>query len=153
MIQLIPMTEEAYSVWLKTAIKEYAEEKTTAGNFQEDTSVEQADKEFNQLLPHGLQTENHHLFTLVTNDDEKIGSLWVNTNPEKDEIFIYDIKISSDRRGKGYGKLALQSLEGFAKDRGISKFSLHVFGHNTIARALYEKSGYVVTNVLMTKTI
>jgi predicted GNAT family acetyltransferase len=30
---------------------------------------------------------------------------------------------------------------------------LHVFGHNQVARALYEKIGYEVTNVLMSKKL
>jgi ribosomal protein S18 acetylase RimI-like enzyme len=35
----------------------------------------------------------------------------------------------------------------------ISKISLHVFGHNKIAISLYQKTGYEITNVLMSKTL
>ena len=31
--------------------------------------------------------------------------------------------------------------------------SLHVFGHNRVARALYEKLGYETTNVNMTEKL
>ena len=36
---------------------------------------------------------------------------------------------------------------------GIGKVSLHVFGYNHAARALYEKMGYQITGIGMTKTL
>ncbi len=154
MILLQPMKEHEYTLWLKDSIKEYAEEKTKAGNFQKETSLEQAEKEFNQLLPDGLESENHYLFTLISDENnEEIGTLWVNVTEDNNELFIYDIKILPNQRGKGYGKEALQALEFFAKEKNVSKISLHVFGHNKIAISLYKNSGYEVTNVLMSKSI
>ena len=36
---------------------------------------------------------------------------------------------------------------------GLAAISLHVFGHNTAARALYEKLGFVTKSVLMSKAL
>ena len=154
MILLRPMTESEYSDWIKDSIKEYAEEKTKAGNFKEETSLSQAEKEFDTLLPDGMETNNHHLFTLCHDENkETVGSLWIHVKNEQKEIFIYDIKIHESKRGLGYGKAALSALDSYARDLGLSKISLHVFGHNKIARSLYQNSGYDITNVLMSKLL
>lgn len=39
------------------------------------------------------------------------------------------------------------------QELGMKKIGLHVFGHNKVARGLYEKLGYETTNVVMAKTI
>ena len=67
--------------------------------------------------------------------------------------FIYNIEIAEALRGKGYGRQALLAVEEKVKALGLDTISLHVFGHNLVARALYEKVGYEVTNVLMSKKL
>ena len=67
--------------------------------------------------------------------------------------FIYDFSADETLRGRGYGKAALLGLEQKVKALGITSVSLHVFGHNRAAWALYEKTGYEVTNVNMTKRL
>jgi RimJ/RimL family protein N-acetyltransferase len=148
------MTGAEFNHWIQESIKEYAEEKTKAGNFQQETSLEQAEEEFKQLLPEGKETKNHYLFMLFQEESQEVvGNLWIHVKEEDKEIFIYDIKILESKRGSGYGKEALASLDSFAKEMAISKISLHVFGHNKIAISLYQKTGYEITNVLMSKTL
>jgi ribosomal protein S18 acetylase RimI-like enzyme len=67
--------------------------------------------------------------------------------------FIYDIRIEAAFQRRGYATQAFRVLEQLVRSMGMSAISLHVFGHNTAARALYEKLGFETTNVLMTKTI
>ena len=67
--------------------------------------------------------------------------------------FIYDIRIQEEFRSRGYGTQALRALEEKVKELGVSKIGLHVFGHNHAARALYEKVGYEITGIQMTKKI
>jgi ribosomal protein S18 acetylase RimI-like enzyme len=47
----------------------------------------------------------------------------------------------------------MRALEGEAKRLGFKKLGLHVFGHNMIARGLYEKLGYAITNLNMAKSL
>jgi ribosomal protein S18 acetylase RimI-like enzyme len=47
----------------------------------------------------------------------------------------------------------LAELENVAREKGVEKIGLHVFGHNAAARALYQKVGYIETNVNMSKKI
>ncbi|WP_419719892.1 GNAT family N-acetyltransferase [Lysinibacillus fusiformis] len=47
----------------------------------------------------------------------------------------------------------MKEAEIIAKQLGMNKIGLNVFGHNKIARGLYEKMGYEITNITMAKTI
>ncbi|KAA0564502.1 GNAT family N-acetyltransferase [Bacillus sp. CH30_1T] len=154
MILLQAMKDHEYTLWFQESIKEYAEEKTKAGNFQKESSLEQAENEFNQLLPNGLESKDHYLFTLIDGENQEgVGALWINVQEDGKVAFIYDIKIHGSKRGMGYGKEALKSLDSFAREKDISKISLHVFGHNKVALSLYQNTGFEVTNVLMSKTL
>ena len=45
------------------------------------------------------------------------------------------------------------ALEEEARRFGLTALALHVFGHNTAARALYEGIGYQITNINMRKDL
>ncbi len=64
-----------------------------------------------------------------------------------------DLAIFEQHRRRGYASEALRLLEEKVREQGLDTISLHVFGHNHAARELYEKSGYAVTNVNMSKKI
>ncbi len=80
--------------------------------------------------------------------------LWLHADPDHPQqgAFIYDFGLHPPFRGKGYAKEALARLEDKAKDLGVRKISLHVFAHNETARKLYEKTGFLETDVIMSKS-
>ena len=87
-------------------------------------------------------------------DDGAVGMLWFAVEETRPTAaFIYDFSVGETYRGKGYGREALLALENRAKALGVRSISLHVFGHNRIARALNEKLGYETTNINMTKRL
>jgi ribosomal protein S18 acetylase RimI-like enzyme len=47
----------------------------------------------------------------------------------------------------------LELVEARARELGAKSVELHVFGHNYVAQALYEKVGYNVTSITMAKPI
>ena len=67
--------------------------------------------------------------------------------------FIYDRNIREDLRGRGYGRKVMERVEEQAQEMGIDTVGLHVFGYNHAARTLYEKMGYQITGIGMTKTL
>ncbi len=67
--------------------------------------------------------------------------------------FVYDFLIYDEFRRQGYGTQTLLALEAKAKELGVDKIALNVFAHNHIARALYEKTGFEVTGIYMTKRL
>lgn len=156
MIKLRPMTIEEFKAYLLHNIAEYAAEKVKAGNWAEEGSLELAQKEFDGYLPQGLDTPGQTLQTICDAETgEAVGTIWYGFTPDRKESlwFIYDFLVDESMRGHGYGSAALAELESLAKQEGISTIRLHVFGHNTGALRLYEKAGYVVTNIQMMRRV
>lgn len=154
MITLKAMNNKDFQEFIKVAVKDYAKDKVDAGNWSEDEALDLSMKDFNQLLPEGEKTELNYLYSIF-HDDLNVGMIWIaQKKPEiHEEGFIYDFRIFEQYQGLGYGKVAMKEIEIKAKELGMKKIGLHVFGHNKVARGLYEKMGYETTNVMMSKTI
>lgn len=154
MITLQTMNQEEFKQYISYAIEDYAKDKITSGNWSEDEAIDLSRKSFERLLPKDEKTENNHLLSIFHNDI-LVGMIWISqkapTNPS--EGFIYDFVIFEQYQGQGYGKKAMKEAEIIAKELGMNKIGLNVFGHNKIARGLYEKMGYEITNITMAKTI
>ncbi len=157
MLQLVPMSDSEFQDFRATEIAGYAGEHVRAGRWRSEESVRLAEQEFNDLLPNGLMTPNQHFFSLR---DETLGTpvgrLWFAVQKEEGgepTAFVYKIVIFEAFRRQGYGSQAMQALEEKVRQLGLTTTTLHVFGHNHAARALYEKLGYEATNVTMRKTL
>ena len=154
MIELVPMTEADYQVYLARAVAEYAADKVQAGNWSEAEAIEKSRLEFEHYLPEGIHTSGNFVGKLLNENDEPVGYLWYARLANKPEAaFIYDFEIYAPFRRRGYASQALAALEVHAKALGIKKLGLHVFGSNTAARELYKKAGFIETNVNMAKEI
>ena len=151
-ISLTPMTEPDFQVYLANAIQAYAQDKIRAGNWSQDEALERSTKEYEGYLSQGIQTPNNYLFSLMNENGEKVGFLWY-AALQPGLAFIYDFEIYEPFRRRGYASQALAAFELDAKALGLKQIELHVFGHNTAARALYKKMGFEETNVMMTKHI
>lgn len=154
-VKLELMSTEDYKHFLEISIVDYAASHVKAGNWKEEESIEKSTNEFNQLLPHGIETPNQYLYTIVdVEKDSILGYLWVNISEKsKEKAFIYQILIFEEFRGKGYGKQSLNALEEEMKKHNVTEIGLHVFGHNPTAIELYKKVGYDVTSLRMAKKI
>lgn len=154
MITLQPMNEEEFNQYISYAIKDYANEKIVSGNWSEEEAIDLSRESFEKNLPENEKTANNHLFSVFHNEIV-VGMIWIfqkaPLNPT--EGFIYDFVIFDQYQGQGYGKKTMKELELIAKELGITKIGLHVFGHNKIASGLYKKMGYEITNITMSKTI
>lgn len=154
MITLQPMNQEEFKQYISYAIEDYAKDKISSGNWSEDEAFDLSRESFERLLPKDEKTENNHLFSIFHNDI-LVGMIWISqkapTNPN--EGFIYDFVIFEQHQGLGYGTKAMKEAEIIAKELGMNKIGLNVFGHNKIARGLYEKMGYEITNITMAKSI
>ncbi len=156
MVTFIPMTESEFQIYLKRSIEEYAQEHVKAGNWDSADALLKAEKEFQQLLPNGLASEKHYLFSIVdNNNDIKIGLIWFaeELQASRRSAFIYDFLIYKEYQRKGYGSQALTILEEKVKELGIETISLHVFGHNRAAIDLYQKAGFEITDLNMSKKL
>jgi len=155
MIRLIPMDETDFQEYLSTAIADYAQDHVVAGRWTSEDALKMATQEYNQILPNGLNSKDNYLFSIENETGTKVGMLWfaVVERGAKKGAFVYDIEIKEEYRRHSYGEQAFRTLEEKVRQLGLQTISLHVFGHNQAARAMYEKLGYVTTNVQMSKTI
>lgn len=156
MIYLQPMNEAEYQEYLDVAVADYAQEHVKAGRWSSEEALQEARKEYQALLPDGVNSKNQYLFTIVDEQTgAKVGMLWFAATERADErvAFVYDVIVYEQFRRRGYGEQAFQALETKVRESGLKKIGLHVFGHNYAARAMYEKLGYVVTNVQMSKSL
>lgn len=152
MTALAAMSDAAFERFFDRTVPEYASEKVAAGNWSSEGSLERSKAEFNRLLPDGVRTKDNFLYT-ITHDDLDVGAIWLAGGEAPSKGFIYELYVDEAHRGQGIAYAAMRLLESEALRHGFASLGLHVFGHNRVAQRLYEKLGFVVTNINMTKTL
>jgi ribosomal protein S18 acetylase RimI-like enzyme len=152
MIQLKPMPEADFKAYLEVLIPDYAQENVKSGRWTAEEALAASRAEIDKLLPDGLATENQYIFNIVADEEtQPVGILWFAV--DKGKAFVYDIVTYDAFRRRGYATQALLIMEDKARQMGLNTISLHVFGNNHAARVLYQKLGFVETNVMMSKTL
>ena len=157
MVRLVPMTEDEYRDYMSSAVGEYAQEVAQANDWPIERALQVAEEQFRELLPQGLSTL-HHRFLVIEESAPpagRVGMLWfaVEHKGPKPHAFLYDFRIDEAFRRRGYGTQALQALEVQVRKLGLDTITLHVFGHNSAARALYKKMGYAEVDLIMSKML
>ena len=130
MVRLVPMTPAEFEAFLEHDIREYAQERVRAGYWSETEAMARSRKEHRGLLPDGLKSRYHHIYTIQeTGNGEAVGVLWLKTNLDSSRAsgFIFDLEIHEPYRRKGYARQAMLELENVARDMGLKQLGLHVF--------------------------
>jgi ribosomal protein S18 acetylase RimI-like enzyme len=158
MVHLELMSETQFQSYLDTAVEDYAQAHLKSGDCAQEDALRLAQKDYQELLPDGLQSKNQFLFSIhddALGKNEIIGMVWFGVTAARvvRSAFIYDLKIREDLRRKGYGVRVMDRVEELVQEMGIDTVGLHVMGYNHAARALYEKMGYQITGIGMTKTL
>ena len=156
MVQLVAMNNSDFQSYLENAVHDYAQEHITAGNWHPSEAMQKAEQEIRKLLPDGPASKDQFLYSIV---DEKlgvkVGMVWfaIQDRESMPKAFIYDFLIFEELRRRGYGTQALSAVEEKVKELGVDTISLHVFAHNQAARGLYEKTGFNITDIMMSKKL
>ena len=146
MIEFKTMSEAEYSKFRDYSISEYANDLMNGENFDHETALKNAEREFSEMLTDGPDTEDH--FVMVIRDAQcgkEVGWIWYCYETDKDEmpqVFLCDFLIFEDCRRKGYATAALAEMERRAKADGCVFAALLVWDHNGPGAALYRKCGY-----------
>ena len=148
------MTQPEFEIFLARAIPDYAADNVRAGYWSGSEALEKSRAGYEKLLPKGLQTKNHFLYTLYDTDDA-VGMIWLRADLQSPvrSGFIFELYVDEKFRGKGYGKQAMLLIEEKARELGLKSLGLHVFAVNNVARNLYESVGYEVSSLNMTKKL
>lgn len=65
--------------------------------------------------------------------------------PSPDAIYVANLAVSVDCRGRGVGAKLLEHARGLAESAGMKALELDVSVRNTRAEALYRRTGFIVT--------
>ncbi len=155
MTYLQPMSATEFVGFFEDSIPAYAADKVRAGQWSVSESLPLSRQSFDALLPTGLSTPRHHLFSVVDASATVVGALWI-AEQERAGVavaYLYNIRITPAYQNLGHGTRALQALEAMLPALGLAGIALHVFGHNTAAHALYVRMGYQTTNIMMFKPL
>lgn len=155
MVTLESMSPEVWVRWRAATIAGHARDQVRIGAWPADGADARAAAVLAVLLPDGQSTADHQFMSILDEDGVIVGALWF--APDRGDgrraLFIWDIIIAEEFRGRGYGRATLAALEPIARTLGYDEIGLHVFGDNEIARDLYRSAGYVETNVSMVKRL
>ena len=151
MIKLEPLQQEDFERFLERGIRDYAEDHVRNGNWSPEGALERSRKEFEHYLPDGIHSKDQYLYSIINDNGNKIGVLWVQVKEHK--AFIFDFVIDEAFRGKGYGKQALAAMDEILKSMNVESVELHVFGDNITAQELYKKAGFQITGIHMNKRL
>jgi ribosomal protein S18 acetylase RimI-like enzyme len=148
-VRLVPMTEDEYRPWRAEAEVHYAESIAASGRSVTDAAKVSADTYAN-LLPDESATPGHH-FWYAYDGERRVGFLWIKRTG--DTAFVYNIAVEADLRRQGHGRAIMLAAERWCHDNALTRIGLHVFAHNTGARLLYERLGFVETGRNLAKDL
>lgn len=157
-IELARMTDEVYRAWLAEAIRGYADDLAANNGLSPEAALARSERDFHELLPDGPATPQQHVYSILAAPEpgsarRPVGVIWFAERDNPPGAFIYDFMVDEAYRSRGYGGAALLAIEAKVQALGLKRIGLHVFGKNTGARRLYERLGYVATNINMAKEL
>jgi len=141
-----PMTAAEVAAYLATAVEAFAEETMAADPLlgRED-ALESSRRMHDQILPRGPETPGHDFLLAQDADDgRRVGHAWL--FHEGRAGFVYDVEVDVAERGRGYGRALMDLAAGHCRGLGLEVLGLNVFGHNAVARGLYDALGYVAVD-------
>jgi ribosomal protein S18 acetylase RimI-like enzyme len=153
-IELRLMREDEFPEWKANSVGAYATDMHVNGGVPRDAADAKATSDFDGLLGQGVETPDQFLH-VIEEDGAVVGHLWTaaRTSPIGRVLFVYEVRVSEQARGRGLGREAMKFAERFAREQRLDRIELNVMGGNEVARGLYRSLGYDEVAVYMGKTI
>ena len=155
-VRLVPFTEADFHAWLVQAIPAFALANVQDGRWTLAESIAKSQEAHVALLPQGLATPGQFFMHLHDDaSDERVGVLWWSEGDKggQREAWVFSIDIDESARRRGHARAAFAELERVAREHGMQQVGLHVFGHNTGARRLYDELGFEPTSITLRKVL
>lgn len=138
-----PMTPAEYPGWLAAENAAFAADIVRSGAMTPDEARRKADNAYTELIPQGLDTEDHSILVLE-HAGARIGTGWLKHRHLPGVTFGFSLEIDEEHRGKGYGRAAMAVGERATVEAGDAALMFNVFGGNEVAMSLYTSAGYPV---------
>lgn len=140
------------AIWLATTLEGYTQQRISAGSTPDEAQAA-ADRWKDTFVPNG-EPAHGLLAGHVRSDGDVVGSLCLGPREVgSPDWWVWDIEIRTERRGEGLGRRAMLVAEELAAANGAQTLGLNVFGHNTVARSLYESLDYETMTIQMVKRL
>jgi ribosomal protein S18 acetylase RimI-like enzyme len=139
------MTADEFREYYRRSVASYADDMVRNVRLTPEAAQDRAARTLRDLLPEGLSTPDHRL-RVAEHDGGRVGTLWyarLTTPAGTDIAYLFDIEVDEALRGRGFGRRLMELLEEEVAGLGLGRIELNVFGHNDVARRLYEDLGYL----------
>jgi GNAT superfamily N-acetyltransferase len=94
------------------------------------------------------QINEGYLYFLVE-DGQKRDIGYFSVAPREKELFLGKFYVSSEARGKGYGRQMMEFIQGMAREKGFPRIFLTVHKRNPSV-AVYQKFGFAIWGPVVT---
>src|SRR5262249_12516446 len=152
-VELRPLRDEEFAAWFRLARDDYADDLARNGA-DPGAARAKAERDSERLFPGGVTSADQSVWVIEA-DGEPVGDLWLGVldGELRRSLFVWNIRIDEEHRGRGYGRQAMLFAEDEARRRGLGHVALNVIGDNEVARRLYRSLGYRELSVSMEKPI
>jgi ribosomal protein S18 acetylase RimI-like enzyme len=157
-VRVTPLRADRFDSWAVRTRAGFVAQQVAAGVLPEQEAAAYAEQQFAELLPDGLDTPGHRIWTVrpaEVDSEADIGHLWIRLTERGGQVeaFVVDVEVDQSYRGRGLGRAAMLLAEDEARALGASSMRLNVFGANQAAIGLYESLGYQPISSLMTRAL
>ena len=153
-LALCEMTSPEYRIFIEELTLDYARDLAITDDLPLELTTVRAAEKIGGLLCNGQHTAEHFFRKATcTSSGKLIGNFWLNIKAKDAEAYLYYFIVVPDERRKGNGQALIALIEAFAKEHGCRQIWLNVMSHNPGALALYEKSGFRIATMHMSKNI
>ena len=140
------MSLQEFEAFREYSTNDYMKDLMIDQNISSESALKQAQTEFSDMLPEGINTKDNSLMMIEDENNEKtVGIIWYlyeNTEGIK-QVFLNDFMIYEEERRKGYAMAALSEMVHNAIEAGCRQSVIYVWKHNLAGVNLYTKCGYV----------
>ena len=151
-VKIRNMSKEEFDIFYQWSIEHNTAELMEERGLSRDTALKETKEEVSQMLPKGLDTEHHHLLSIVETDCEKVvGFLWTiheETNGRQ-QCFICDFAIWESERRKGYAKRMLSEALMFCRENGHTNILITCNSNNYASERTILANGGVLENEII----
>ena len=152
MVALVEMTQEELDAYLEQAIQGLADELMQANAWSAEQSLAAAVQSFDTALPGRVVGSANQFLRTIIADGRKVGVLWYGLRGER-EAFVWDLVIYPTWRNQGFAKSAMLAMEQELRTMQVTRITLNVFAHNSVATRLYSTMGYRALAIRMAKEL
>ena len=155
MTRLRPLLKDEIAEYVPRLTMTYAAELTEHLFLTAEAAAARATRSATDAFPAGEASAGNWLFAVEDGEGTRVGVLWLGDpfDGERDSLWVYDIEIDPEHRGRGLGRDAMRLAEQEARRLGRQRIKLNVFARNAVARALYRSLGFEEMSIQMSKPI